>query len=83
MQIPRALLLSMLLYCVWSPPVYGKDCAPTDAIQAFEFGQEFLQSGYIREGATQVERAVGIYPDFIDAWKLLKQLYTVRGVCAG
>jgi len=62
---------------------YAADCAPPDAIAAFEFGQEFLQTGFIRDGAGQVERAVGIYPDFKDAWAVLHQLYSDVGELDG
>ena len=74
MRFPLIVFCSMLL-SAGSQISSAQDCAPPDAITAFEFGQEFLQSGFIRDGAGQMEQAVRIYPDFIDAWKVLHQIY--------
>jgi tetratricopeptide (TPR) repeat protein len=78
MRIPLIVFCSMLL-SAGSQLSSADDCAPPDAVAAFEFGQEFLQTGFIREGAGQIEQAVHMYPDFIDAWKVLHQIYSDVG----
>ena len=82
MRIPLIVFCSVLLSAV-SQLSSAEDCAPPDAIAAFESGQEFLQTGYIRQGAGQIERAVEIYPDFKDAWAVLHQLYSDVGELDG
>jgi len=82
MRVPLIVFCSMLL-SAGAQISSAQDCAPPDAITAFEFGQEFLQTGLIRDGADQMEQAVRIYPDFIDAWKVLHQIYSAVGQFEG
>ncbi len=54
---------------------YAVECAPTEAIEAYESGKALLESGRFDEGITELERAVAFYPDFDDAWFDLYEEY--------
>jgi tetratricopeptide (TPR) repeat protein len=51
------------------------ECAPPEAIEAYESGKAHLQSGRLDKGISEIERAVAIYPDFSSAWYDLYDSY--------
>jgi tetratricopeptide (TPR) repeat protein len=51
------------------------DCAPLDAIEAYETGQKLIQSGNAAAGIIELEKAVSIYPDFHEAHQSLEWQY--------
>jgi tetratricopeptide (TPR) repeat protein len=51
------------------------DCAPREAIEAYESGKAHLESGRLEKGISEIERAVAVYPDFGDAWYDLYESY--------
>lgn len=64
-----ALLLS--LAC----SAHAAECAPPEAIEAFESGQAYKEAGRLGDAIAEMERAVAIYPDFMDAWFELYEAY--------
>lgn len=56
-------------------PSYAAECAPPEAIEAYEAGKAHLESGPLDKGIAEIERAVAIYPDFADAWYDLYESY--------
>jgi hypothetical protein len=58
---------------------HAAECAPPDAIDAYESGRLHLESGHLDKGISDLELAVAIYPDFGDAWYDLYDSYKRAG----
>ena len=75
--IGRGLVATMLIVTACS--ALGAECAPAEAIEAYEAGKAHLESGRLDEGISEIERAVAIYPDFGNAWYDLYSSYKLAG----
>ena len=71
-------LVTSILVCIGGT-AYAAECAPKEAIEAYESGQAHLESGRLDKGISEIERAVSIYPDFGDAWYDLYDSYKRAG----
>jgi Flp pilus assembly protein TadD len=56
-----------------------EECAPPEAIDAYEAGLRLVRSGDVTAAIEHLERAVSIYPDFYDAYKSLEWQYKKTG----
>jgi tetratricopeptide (TPR) repeat protein len=72
-----SLITTMLLGIACS--AHAAECAPPEAIEAYESGKAHLESGRLDKGISEIERAVAIYPDFGDAWYDLYGSYKRAG----
>ncbi len=68
-----AFLVGAFLFVVC--PAYGAECAPTEAIEAFESARAHKEAGRFGAAIANMERAVAIYPDFTAAWYELYDAY--------
>lgn len=57
----------------------GWDCAPKDAINAYESATELILLGDRESGIAKLEQAVAIYPDFYEAFEALEWEYKNEG----
>lgn len=72
-------LVFALLLLGASPAEATEECAPADAIEAFEAGQQLIQTGDIEGAIARLEQAVAIYPDFKEAYESLEWQYRQVG----
>jgi len=65
---------AMPLLCL-AYSAHAAECAPPEAIEAFESAQAHEEAGRLGKAIADMERAVAIYPDFGDAWYDLYESY--------
>jgi tetratricopeptide (TPR) repeat protein len=67
-------LFAATLLCI-ACLAHAAECAPSEAVEAYESGKAYLESGRLDKGISELERAVAIYPDFGTAWYELYDSY--------
>lgn len=75
MRLLRSIGLITTIFLGIACATHAAECAPADAIEAYESGKSHLESGRLDKGISELERAVAIYPEFGDAWYDLYDSY--------
>jgi len=75
----RLVLISALLIFGGYISASAAECANPEAIRALEAGQTLLRSGDTEAGIAKIEQAVSLYPDFNEAYEILRGLYEQLG----
>lgn len=75
-------LAAVFLTLIWlalASPALGAESSSASAVQHYIEGQRYLQQGFLERAESELEEAVRIDPDYLDALSSLALVYLKRG----